>query len=177
MIVRPPATAKLSPVPILLTSGRPVAIIRRVVAVIVTSLQHHFRMWSQAHVFEKCKERISPLRAYLYASFAVTLVVSIFGVFAATDHRAPSVVFHGSTQAVSDVPLARHLAIQTSTGASMTALQCSLIKDPLSPAGAFAPPSSQVFSRSCFFNYGQSSKDLANHDSNCIRGNRRVNLL
>jgi hypothetical protein len=181
MRVCSPAFAEFAPITILLDACRPNAILRRIVTIIVDSFDSHFWCRPGAHIVKKEVEGTTPAVADLNSSTTVTLVGWILRIFAPAYHRTPSTVFDRPAAVMSYVSDPSQFDIKTSARACVTAPKCGLIDNLGRSALTFAEPPSQIFSRLCFFQDGQSSVLLAHkihsHDTNCIRRDWRVKPL
>ncbi len=181
MTVRPPTTAKLPPIPVLLGSCGPIAVARRVVAVVVASFQHHFPIWSQSHISHKRGKGITPLLTHLDPATSVVTVVSILRILTATDHCAPSIVLNGPTPPVCDASRKNQFSAKTPARLGAFIAQSRLVNCFLSPAVAFAQPSPHISTGLRFADHDEPSESLAtqvhSHSQNCITGYRRVAIL
>jgi len=84
----------------LLFSGRPSTIFRRVISVIINSVDRAASVWSIAHVLKEVVERFKPFFADFNASTPINRVFFIPSVAAPLPNSRPSVKFNGAAHAM-----------------------------------------------------------------------------
>jgi hypothetical protein len=180
MSLSPPALSKFASIPILLRSGSPAAVLRRVVSIVITPLQHHLGMRTWSDIFKKRGKRLAPSFTDLNASSSVAQVIPVPWVLTSTDHSAPSVVFDCARTSMSNRPFTDIFEAKTPTRTSVATSQRCLVNNNFTPALTSTQPSSQKFSRLRFADHDESPVFLPNkvhHGQNCIAGHWRVSLL
>jgi hypothetical protein len=177
MTLCPIAAAKPSTISVLLFPSRPIAIVRSVISIIIQPLKHHFSMRSRTHVGVESLERATPVFTDGNTPSPITRISKVLRIFATCDHRTPSIIFDCSSPSVRNRARPYLFEAQAAAGTCVSTPKSALVNDLLRTAFAFALPPSQIFPWFSFFNHCESSVDLANHASNCIRGDRRVKLL
>lgn len=149
MTTSPPSESKCSPIPILLRPGSPIAIVRCIIAIVVSSLKHHFRLRSKTNVFEECCKRISPSRTNFNTSSSIAFVIRILRVLTSSNHRAPRVILNCASPSMSSEPFNTKFFIQASARACRSLLphQRTLVEHFFSSAFTSAKPSFETVSR------------------------------
>lgn len=84
----------IASVSLLIAASSPAAIFRRITLVIIDTL-NRCAPWARPHVGNK-RRKVSPTRANLNSSFAVTAVRRVIRVFAPGSHLVPNFIFGGA---------------------------------------------------------------------------------
>lgn len=146
-----------APVKGLLAAGRPIAIVGRIVAVVVSTFNRiaSIRSWSQ--VFVKCREIALPFLAYADSTLVMAYGVFAFRIAAALFHRVPDFVFRQI-----GFPMGRVITFEAKTpaGAHLPMSESAGKNSDDVAAGASTQPPYSVGARMacCLLDYLQSSK-------------------
>lgn len=130
----------------------PLAVFRRIRAVVVDAVPCVLRAWARSKVGEPIREsaRPAPPVADSYSARAVVSIRGLGGIVATADHASVRPVLRGARLAVRRACLAhrgRHFAVDAATRSGSSASQVPPADHLLSPAGAKAQPSGLTFGR------------------------------
>ena len=76
----------------LFSAKRPAAIIRRIISIVVNTIQRVFRRWRIPHVSHERGKGSPPFSAHLNPSASIVMVAGVVRVFAALHHASPAMV-------------------------------------------------------------------------------------
>lgn len=132
------------PVVCLLKRSRPSAILRRVVAVYVDSVDRVLGRWPRPHVGKKRREVVPPSIAHCYTASAVTLVAVMCAPVATSPSRHPHFVLGRlvvvPSMSMSYRPRDQKVIAQTTATSRGSGLQVAALKIIVVAAVAQAPP-------------------------------------
>jgi hypothetical protein len=173
-----PETAHRSEVSIarLLPSGRPTAITRHVVTVVVDAVKRVLAGWAASHVGQERRERFLPAVTDTDASRAVVLEPNVIRIAAPSLHALPDFVFGrrlpARTFAVTRVRAATTV-ISASASATQDATSAKLSTDCSTRPAAIASAKPCTTGAT---NNGQSSKSLSNKVVHMVSLTRGANV-
>jgi hypothetical protein len=142
-----PSVSRLLSVVGLFPSGRPSAITRLVVPVVVDPVEHQVGRRSASHVGDKRLEALAPALAHSDSASPVALVIERRWPITAIPHGAPDSIFGPSSSdscssmAKVDFPASFKVPTKTSAAAQMPGPQILRPRNLVSSAFAFAEPS------------------------------------
>lgn len=131
----------------LLPGRSPAAILRRVVAVIINSIQACTCGWI-AHVRAKVQKGTPPPLADFYTSTAVARITYVVCVVAPANHASPGVVDRAEAKTVRCDPLFQKLARITAATCAVATTERRAIDDLFVAAGAAASPHRGLYAAS-----------------------------
>lgn len=146
----------------LLFNRCPTAIFRRVITVIINTVNRISWRWSFPHVFKKIWERMPPTLAHFYSTTAVFIPTRTIDIFSSINNAAPSIIKLVARFPMCFMNFAIHIRQETTTRACVAINEFCGLNDYFFPTIATAQPHNPIISIVLgSFDDGKASKHFA----------------